>query len=37
MLYTHNKRINLTVKIVTPFAIAKAAPILPAGYGGRYV
>jgi len=26
-----NKRFNQTVKNVTPFAIAKAAPFLPAG------
>jgi hypothetical protein len=31
-----NKHVNLTVKNVTPFAIAKVAPFLPAGYGGRW-
>jgi len=31
MLGVH-KRFNQTVKNVTPFAIAKAAPFLPAGY-----
>jgi len=31
-----SKYVNLTVKNVTPFAITKAAPFLPAGYGGRY-
>jgi hypothetical protein len=31
---THNKKIKPTVKSVTVFAVAKAAPLLPAAYFG---
>jgi len=36
MIKMPNKCINRKNKTVTPFAIAKAAPILFSGYGGRY-